>query len=203
MAEIATARENPALPARKPASRFWWLGLFLASNAILLWLGLTEDAITIGKTLKKEIAWFTVRLVDERQTFSILSAIFKLRADGNTFLFCVILLFSVVFPIAKLGGNSLIWVTAMRTGRIGEVWMARGARSLHWLGKWSMLEVFVAAMLCVLLKLGDVTRFKIEAGMYWFFAAVFLSLVNAKLTEKALAHKETLREDLGAVRSTG
>ena len=38
----------------------------------------------------------------------------------------------------------------------------------------------------VLLKLGDVTRFQIEGGMYWFFAAVFLSLVNAYWTEKTL-----------------
>ena len=38
----------------------------------------------------------------------------------------------------------------------------------------------------VLLKLGDVTRFQIEGGMYWFFAAVFLSLVNAHWTEKTL-----------------
>lgn len=46
--------------------------------------------------------------------------------------------------------------------------------------------VFVAGLLCVLLKLGDVTRFQIEGGMYWFFAAVILSLVNAHWTEKTL-----------------
>ncbi|MEI6394424.1 MAG: paraquat-inducible protein A [Verrucomicrobiota bacterium] len=55
------------------------------------------------------------------------------------------------------------------------------------MGKWSMLEVFVAGLLCVLLKLGDVTRFKIENGMYWFFAAVFLSLVNEYWTGKTAA----------------
>ena len=49
-----------------------------------------------------------------------------------------------------------------------------------------MLEVFVAGLLCVLLKLGQVTRFKIEVGMYWFFAAVMLSLVSAHLTKTTL-----------------
>ena len=49
-----------------------------------------------------------------------------------------------------------------------------------------MLEVFVAGMLCVLLKLGDITRFKVEQGMYWFFAAVLVSLINALVTERHL-----------------
>jgi hypothetical protein len=39
---------------------------------------------------------------------------------------------------------------------------------------------------CLHRRLADVTRFKIEGGMYWFFAAVFLSLVNAHWTEKML-----------------
>ena len=48
------------------------------------------------------------------------------------------------------------------------------------------LEVFVASLLCVLLKLGDVTRFKVEPGMYWFLAAVLVSLINALVTERHL-----------------
>ena len=77
-------------------------------------------------------------------------------------------------------------VRLVRNGPLVSDWLGRSARALHFLGKWSMLEVFVAGLLCVLLKLGTITRFKIESGMYWFFAAVFLSLVNAHWTEKTL-----------------
>jgi len=164
----------------------WILAVMLCANAVLLWLGLTEDAITVGKTLKKEVLGITIRLVDERQTFSIVSAVFKLRSDGNHFLFFVIFLFSIFFPIVKWAANALIWVTLMRHGRVVDNWLGRAAHWLHYMGKWSMLEVFVAGLLCVLLKLGDVTRFQIEGGMYWFFAAVILSLVNAHWTEKTL-----------------
>lgn len=172
----------------------WILAGTLCANAVLLWLGLTEDAITVGKTLKKELLGFTIRLIDERQTFSIISAIFKLRSDGNYFLFLVIFLFSVVFPIIKWAANALVWIKLMRNGRAVDNRVERVARSLHWLGKWSMLEVFVAGLLCVLLKLGDVARFKIETGMYWFFAAVFLSLVNAHWTEKTLRMRAAFKE---------
>ncbi|MEI6394426.1 MAG: paraquat-inducible protein A [Verrucomicrobiota bacterium] len=170
----------------KPTIWLWILAVTLCANAVLLWFGLTEDAITVGKTLKKELLGITIRLVDERQTFSIISAISKLRSDGDYFLFVVIFLFSIVFPIVKLAGNALIWVSLLRNGRVVSDWLGRSAHWLHWLGKWSMLEVFVAGLLCVLLKLGQVARFRIEEGMYWFFAAVFLSLVNAHWTKKTL-----------------
>jgi hypothetical protein len=62
-----------------------------------------------------------------------------------------------------------------------------------------MLEVFVAGLLCVLLKLGQVTRFKIEDGMYWFFAAVFLSLANAHWTEKTLRAVHAGQEPRGVI----
>lgn len=168
----------------------WWLVLLLVLDAVLFWLGLTEDAVTVGTTVKKEFLGITLRVVDERQTFSIVAAVFQLRADGNLFLFCVIFLFSVLFPIVKLTANLLIWVAMMRRGGPGLAvsGFRRLARHLHWLGKWSMLEVFVAGLLCVLLKLGDVTRFKVELGMYWFFAAVLLSLINALITERHLRH---------------
>jgi paraquat-inducible protein A len=164
----------------------WLLAATLCANALLLWLGLTEDAITVGKTVKKELLGITIRLVDERQTLSILSAILRLRSDGNYFLFFVLLLFSVVFPIVKWATNALVWLTFVRHGGVLDNRLKRAAGWLHLLGKWSMVEVFVAALLCVLLKLGQVARFKIEDGMYWFFAAVFLSLVNAHWTEKTL-----------------
>lgn len=186
MEEVTEVRGKVADERSKPAIRLWILAVMLCGNAVLLWLGLTEDAITVGKTLKKELLGITIRLVDERQTFSILSAIFKLRSDGNYFLFSFIFLFSIVFPIFKWAATALIWVTLMHDERAVDNWVGRAARWLHWLGKWSMLEVFVAGLLCVLLKLGDVSRFRIEAGIYWFFAAVFLSLVNAYGIEKSL-----------------
>jgi len=35
--------------------------------------------------------------------------------------------------------------------------LGRAARWLHYMGKWSMLEVFVAGLLGVLLKLGEMS----------------------------------------------
>lgn len=194
MAEVTEVKDKVANERANPARWAWILAVFLCANAVLLWFGLTDDAISVGKTLKKEVLGITFRIVDERQTFSILSAVLKLRTDGDHVLFVVIFLFSIVFPIIKWAANALIWVTLICKGRAVDNWLGRSAHWLHVLGKWSMLEVFVTGLLCVLLKLGDVTRFKIESGMYWFVGAVFLSLINAHLTEKMLRAIETSKE---------
>ena len=116
----------------------WWLVLLLVLDAVLFWYGLTEDAVTIGTTVKKEFLGISLRVVDERQTFSILAAVFRLKDDGNLFLFGVIFLFSVLFPILKLAANLLIWVAIMRKGAlIAASKFGRLARHLHWWGKWS------------------------------------------------------------------
>lgn len=194
MAEVIHVPATPTGQTAKQPIWFWILGLTLCANAILLWLGLTEDAITVGKTVKKEVLGFTIRLVDERQTFSILGTVAKLRNEGSYFLFSAIFLFSILFPILKWFANVLVWVSFARDGAVMNPVLKRVAGCLLWLGKWSMLEVFVAGLLCVLLKLGDVARFKIETGIYWFFAAVFLSLVNAHWTEKTLRMRAAVKE---------
>lgn len=186
MEEVIPQPVASAVPGRALPSGWWLLGVLLGVNAVLLWLGLSQDAITVSKTLKKEFLGLVLRIVDERQTFSVFSAIWQLRVQGDYLLFTVLLAFSVVFPCVKWLGNLLLWVRLGRPGGLGPR-LTVFAHQLHWLGKWSMIEVFVAALLCVLLKLGDVARFRIEPGMYWFFAAVLLSLVNALWTGRLIA----------------
>jgi paraquat-inducible protein A len=162
------------------------IGLLLVANVVALFIGLTGDSVTVGTTMRKGFGGFSVRLLDTRETFSILSSIGELWSGGNSILAAIILLFSVLFPIAKLAANTVIWIRLMRPARHEPGWMRHTARVLHRLGRWSMLDVFVVGILCVWGKLGDVTRFMIEPAMYWFFAAVILSIANALLTEKAL-----------------
>ena len=174
---------------QSPKWRVRLLGLLLAVNVGLFWFGLTENAVTVGVTVKQQFLGRTFRFSDERATYSILDAIWKLRSDGNSGLFVVVLLFSVVFPTVKLAGNVWIWLRASvshpgaRTRSDLKAW----ARRLGSLGKWSMLEVFMAGLLCALLKAGDMVRLVIEPGLYWFVAAVLVSIVNAILTKQLVA----------------
>lgn len=146
------------------------LGVMLALNSLCLWFGLTLDAASIGTTVRRDILGFQITLLDERATYSILSAIFQLRADGNQFLFLLLFTFSVVFPILKLLASWGLYLALL--GKHRREIIGHWASWLHHLGKWSMLDVFALALLAVLFKLNDVARLKVESGIFWFGGAV-------------------------------
>ena len=139
------------------------------------------DAVTVAKTMTKEVLVWKIRLIDERVTYSILSAIGKLWEDGNYGLFLLVFSFSVLFPWVKLGVVSMAAISR---------WRGLESRGGRWherigsLGKWSMLEVFMAALLCVMVKMGDLVRVKIELGIYFFCASVIVGIASVALLQK-------------------
>jgi len=174
---------EPSHPVRPGKAFAFWLLALLALNAALLTIGLTEDAITISKKLTKVILGLEIRMVDERSTYSIITAIYKLWDDGNHGLFAIVFGFSIVFPIGKLLVNSFLVLSTFHP-RTETRYHPKIAAWLGYLGKWSMIEVFMAALLCVFVKLGDLVRVQLEPGLYVFCAAVFASIVCALATKR-------------------
>ena len=113
------------------------LRLLVVVSAVCLAVGLTAPVLTLEKFF----------IIDN--TFSILSGLVQLLEEGRFFLFIIILLFSVILPIIKL------WVLFRLLGstKTNES-LHRYLHMMHQYGKWSMLDVFVVALLVVAVKLG-------------------------------------------------
>lgn len=80
--------------------------------------------------------------------------------------------FSIVFPFVKLAALAIIWLVRLSDEKRLQL--------LHWLGllgKWSMLDVFVVAILIVLVKLGPVARIEPRLGVYVFALAILASMM--------------------------
>jgi len=79
----------------------------------------------------------------------------------------------VVFPILKTLVLLAIWNLDPAHGE-------RHRRHLGWLAsysKWSMLDVFVVALLVVSVKLGSLAEARVEVGIYAFAASVILTML--------------------------
>ena len=107
----------------------------------------------------------------------------RLLESGDYAIFVLIVLFTVVLPVGKLAVAWLAWA-----------WLSvddiRVRRLLVWIeaiGRWSMLDVFVAAML-VVIKLSLISDVEIHAGLYVFIAAVILSMIAVRRIA-TLAHR--------------
>ena len=162
-----------AAVARGPDRMLGWLVLIAG---VLLLLGWTMPIMTVNKL------WF----LSER--ISILEGAATLWHQGS-YLFCaVIVVFSVIFPILKLGFALYLWYRVdARSAALGH--------SLGWIermGRWSMLDVFIVALTVVAIKVSLITDVAIHAGIYAFTAAIVLSLIAVQrmtaLARRVVAH---------------
>jgi paraquat-inducible protein A len=80
--------------------------------------------------------------------------------------------------VIKFVALSVIWAI-----RLPE---KRREKMLHWLGilgKWSMLDVLVVAILIVLVKLGPLAKVEPQKGVYVFALAILLSMITTMYVE--------------------
>ncbi len=158
-----------------PHQRDALTGLLLISSLVLLLFGLFLPAFTV------ERFWI---FGNEK---SIISAIWSLVSGRDVLLGLIILLFSIVFPMAKLLLSLCIW------GSPDQAPLTR--RALRWavlLGKWSMMDVFLVALVVAMLSLGLVAEVTAETGVYCFCVAILLGMWGA--------HRLNNRIDPAAVR---
>ena len=114
-------------------------------------------------------------IVLQAETRSILGSIQFLLTHRNAPLGLLILLFSVLVPIAKLVTIQLALSTRNGGGRLTSFLKA--------IGRWSMLDVFVAAVTVVFFAFTSVrgTDAQVGVGLYFFAGYGLLSLTTTQL----------------------
>jgi len=153
------------------ADRF--LGLLLLAAAVALLAGWLLPVMTVRTLLV---------FYDE---VSILTGAIRLLESGDYAIFLLILLFTVVLPVGKLVFAWLAWAHL----RVEDPRVRRLLRWIEAIGRWSMLDVFVAAMLVVVIKLSLISDVEIHAGLYVFIVAVVLSMIAVRRIA-VLAHRK-------------
>lgn len=148
---------------------------FYAPGMVFLSAGLLVTALFLP--------FMTIQKLFGDDPYSLPASIRELWTSNHQGLAIIIFLFSIVFPFTKLTGLALLWFR--RTDS------EKRKRLLNWLsllGKWSMLDVFVTAILIVLIKAGSLVDAVAELGIYVFAAAILLSMI-ASITIERLARK--------------
>lgn len=135
------------------------LNLELLAALLLYAVGITAPLFTFEK------------LFVFSNTVSVLSALAELWREGQWFVFALLAVFTLLVPVAKLALLARVW---------NGVLHGRHARALDWLahyGKWSMLDVFVVAVLLVTVKLGALGHVELHYGLYAYAASVLLGML--------------------------
>lgn len=115
------------------------------------------------------------------QTLSLIGSIFKLWEFQEYFLFFILFCFSIVFPLLKL-----LALFAVLNLPFSASIKKTLANVVHTLGKWSMLDVYVAANLVLLLRYGSVGKVEIHGALVFFSIGIILSMVVSYCVQKYL-----------------
>ena len=138
-----------------------------ANAAVLSVFGLAT--LTAGILLP----FISMSELGQERIFSLLGGINELFNRRHIFLACILLIFSVIFPYAKL--IALLAATS-RLARLSE----RARHRLHKIaqitGRYSLLDILVVAIIIVVVKFQDLAEARALSGTYLFALAVFLSM---------------------------
>jgi paraquat-inducible protein A len=146
------------------------VNMLLMAAALALVFGIFAPMLTLQK------------LVFITNTFSLYSGVVALFREGQWALCLIIFGFSIVLPGMKIAVLFSIW---NRSGIFSD----SETKLFHWLSllnKWSMLDVFVVAVLLASVKLGALASVEVHAGLYAFAVAVVLIMLVTHRVKRVL-----------------
>lgn len=159
MLDVRFGRPSSLAAAARGADR--WLGAAALLAGALLVAGWLLPIMTLERLL------FLSREV------SILQGVAELWSEGERFLSVVIGLFSIVLPAFKLGLALYLWYRA----EAGSAALQRAFSWLEAVGRWSMLDVFIVALVVVAIRSSLIDDVSVHPGVYVFTAAIVSSLI--------------------------
>lgn len=166
-----------------PLARRLILGCLIAGASICLYLGVTTPVMKLSKLY----VW-----TDEH---SIVSIVMALMEKDEFFLSWILIAFSIIFPAMKL-----LYLTAAAIIPEFDI-DAKSAlfKRMEWLGKWSMLDVLVLALTIFYVKSSGIADASSLPGIYYFTAAVVLTMFAYSWVKKPATpleyQSELLREE--------
>ncbi|HEX4764396.1 MAG TPA: paraquat-inducible protein A [Usitatibacter sp.] len=163
MRRPACARCGSHLHARKPGSltRTW---AYLIAAALLYIPANVLPVLNSGSLF-------------ETQVDTILSGVFYLWRTGSWFLAIIVFTASIVIPAAKILSLAFLLVSAQTRSTWAPLQRAWIYRATHYIGRWSMVDIFVGATLVALVQLQPFASIVPGPGAVFFASVVIFTML--------------------------
>ena len=163
--EMHCPRCGAALHFRKPASvsRSW--ALLIA--AVILYI--PANTLPMMKTSS----------LFGSQSDTIMSGVVYFWTSGSWYLALIIFFASIMVPLLKMMALALLLVSVQRRSRWQPAQRARLYRLVEFVGRWSMLDIYVVAVIVALVQLKALATIQPGAGAAAFGAVVVLTMFSA------------------------
>ena len=121
----------------------------------------------------------TTTTLGSSESDTILSGVVYLYQSGSWPLALIVLVASVMIPLGKLVALAYLLVSVQRGSAKNSHDRARLYRLVEFIGRWSMLDVFVDAFIVALVQLEPLMSVAPGSGVVFFMAVVVLTMFAA------------------------
>jgi len=108
---------------------------------------------------------------------TIMSGVVHLWETGSAGLAIIVFIASIVIPFAKILSLGFLLVTTQRRSQWKPLLRTKLYRATHWIGRWSMTDIYVGATLVALVHLGPFANIEPGDGAIAFGAVVVLTML--------------------------
>ncbi len=129
------------------------------------------------------------------QEDTIVTGVVYLYQNGMWPLGTIVLIASVVVPIAKIVSLGGLVVSVRRRSRWRPRDRAATYRIIEQVGRWSMVDVYVVTILVALVHLGTLANVEVRFGAFFFAAVVVLTILAAESFDPRLIWDAFEEED--------
>jgi paraquat-inducible protein A len=133
--------------------------------------------------------WFPVLVTNTlvtSQSDTILSGVVYLYESGTWPLALIVFVASVLIPLGKILALAFVLVTVQRRSARGERQRTRLHRMVVFIGRWSMLDVFLDTFIVALVQLSPLMSVEPGPGVVYFMAVVVLTMFAAESFDSRL-----------------
>ena len=122
----------------------------------------------------------TTNTVVSTQSDTIMSGVVFLYASGSWPLALIVLVASVMIPVSKIAALGYVLFTVQRGSGVDDRQRTRLYRIVEFIGRWSMLDVFVDTFVVALVQLSPLMSVDPGPGVVYFMAVVVLTMLAAQ-----------------------
>ena len=159
----AAAQAEPPPPISRRRSVFWnfFLSFIIIIATVFFAMGIILPAMK-----------FTTVFVWTNQ-HSIATIIWALYQNGEHFLCFVVFMFSIFFPFLKL----FYLLTLTTSPDLSPEFRRRSLQTMEWLGRYSMTDVMVLALMIFYINSSGYTEATVLPGIYFFAASALMTML--------------------------
>ena len=137
----------------------------------------------------------TVNSLGKGQTDTIMSGVIELVNYGMLPIATVVFVASILVPTFKLVGIGLLLYSVQRHQPMSVRQRILMYRFIEWIGRWSMLDIFVIAILVAMVNFGSLASIEPGLGAAAFACVVILTMLAALTFDPRLIWDNTDSDD--------